>query len=75
MGKKAKLYQCPYELACKCDMQDPCLGCETWAEHLDKHEDGIKQVKNEIQDILRMFDRHELDSSGLYNRLKNLSKE
>lgn len=23
-----ELYQCPYEPACKCDMSDPCLGCE-----------------------------------------------
>lgn len=23
-----KLYQCPYNKACKCDMAEPCLGCE-----------------------------------------------
>ncbi len=22
------LYQCPYNKACKCDMTEPCLGCE-----------------------------------------------
>ena len=27
-----ELYQCPYEAACKCSMEDPCKGCETWAK-------------------------------------------
>ncbi len=26
-----RLYQCPYEGACMCDMEEPCNGCETWA--------------------------------------------
>lgn len=25
------LKQCPYEPACKCKMDEPCEGCETWA--------------------------------------------
>ncbi len=27
-----RLYQCPYEEACMCDMEEPCNGCETWAK-------------------------------------------
>ena len=27
-----ELYQCPYDKATKCDLEDPCLGCETWAK-------------------------------------------
>lgn len=30
---KPELYQCPYEKACKCSLEDPCKGCETWAAH------------------------------------------
>ena len=26
------LYQCPYSKATKCNLADPCLGCETRAE-------------------------------------------
>lgn len=33
---KAKMYQCPYEKACTCTLEDPCLGCETWAENNGK---------------------------------------
>ena len=33
MPRKNKLYQCPYEKACKCSMDLPCLGCETWARY------------------------------------------
>jgi hypothetical protein len=43
MPKKNKLYQCPYELACKCDLRDPCLGCETWAEHYGKFNSSAQQ--------------------------------
>ncbi len=26
------LYQCPYESACKCRMDERCEGCETWSQ-------------------------------------------
>jgi len=28
-----KLYQCPYEQACKCVMNEPCLGCESFSNY------------------------------------------
>lgn len=28
MVSENKLYRCPYDAACKCDMTEPCLGCE-----------------------------------------------
>ncbi len=28
------LYRCPYERQCACIMQDPCSGCETFAEFM-----------------------------------------
>jgi len=45
-----KLYQCPYEKACKCSMLEPCNGCETWAEAKTKF-DSLKLIgltNNEI---------------------------
>ncbi len=27
---KPVLYQCPYDPSCKCAMDEPCKGCETW---------------------------------------------
>ena len=27
-----ELYQCPYETACRCRMDEPCKGCETWSK-------------------------------------------
>ena len=30
-----ELNQCPFEKACKCAMDEPCEGCETFAEHND----------------------------------------
>ena len=30
--KTNELYQCPYEAACRCRMDEPCKGCETWAK-------------------------------------------
>lgn len=28
---KGDLHQCPYDKATRCNLKDPCLGCETWA--------------------------------------------
>jgi hypothetical protein len=33
--KAEELYQCPYERACKCDLKDCCLECETFGEYLN----------------------------------------
>ena len=30
------LYQCPYVKACKCDLKEPCLYCETFGEYLNE---------------------------------------
>lgn len=49
MPKKNKLYQCPYERACKCDLSEPCLGCETWAEHYGKF---AEQTTNSAMDAI-----------------------
>ena len=38
---KKTLYQCPYEKACMCSMEECCNGCETWAIAL--REGKIKQ--------------------------------
>lgn len=56
MSKKNKLYQCPYELACKCDLLEPCLGCETWAEHYRTLINKSQQLKNEISNIADKLD-------------------
>jgi hypothetical protein len=29
---KPKIWQCPYNKAVRCTLEDPCKGCETWAE-------------------------------------------
>jgi len=45
---KSKLYQCPYEVQCKCNLSESCLGCETWAEHYGKFDNSLQQLKAEI---------------------------
>jgi len=30
----SKLYKCPYEAAVKCNLELPCIGCETFAKFL-----------------------------------------
>ena len=41
MGKPdEKLNQCPCNPACKCVMDEPCLGCETYGEWLIKEKDN-----------------------------------
>ena len=32
------LYQCPYNKACKCNLQDPCYGCVDWAKSLNNED-------------------------------------
>ena len=27
---KSVMYQCPYDKSCKCSMEEPCKGCESW---------------------------------------------
>jgi hypothetical protein len=29
------MYQCPYDEACKCSMEDGCAGCETWKRTME----------------------------------------
>ena len=40
-----ELYQCPYEKACKCRMDEPCKGCETWAEALTKKTEPVAKLQ------------------------------
>ena len=41
----SKLYQCPYEKQCKCDLQEPCCGCETFSETYLKIMNDQQSVK------------------------------
>jgi hypothetical protein len=34
-GKRA-LHKCPYDAAVTCNLEEPCLGCETFGEYLNK---------------------------------------
>jgi hypothetical protein len=34
------LNQCPCSPACKCAMDDPCKGCETYGKWLKENKDG-----------------------------------
>jgi hypothetical protein len=36
---KPELHQCPCDPACKCEMDDPCFGCETYGEWLTKEKE------------------------------------
>ena len=37
-----ELYQCQYEKATKCAMDEPCLGCETHAAYFKEINTGVK---------------------------------
>lgn len=43
----SKLYQCPYCKATKCDLKDPCLGCETFSEFLNAQRENSNISDNE----------------------------
>lgn len=43
-GKIRDFYQCPYDKACHCDMEDPCKGCEEWAK-------AIREGRLEVWDM------------------------
>lgn len=49
MPRKNRLYQCPYEKACKCSMDEPCLGCETWAEHYGEFKNSTHSAKQRLK--------------------------
>lgn len=38
------LYQCPYCKATMCDMEEPCNGCEIWAEALSDGKIESKEI-------------------------------
>jgi hypothetical protein len=42
--KQPKLYQCPFDIATRCCMEEGCKGCKTWAESL------LKKEKIKIED-------------------------
>lgn len=38
--KRNELYQCPYEPACRCAMDEGCNGCETFSIYLSTKQTG-----------------------------------
>ena len=72
MPKKNKLYQCPYELQCKCDLTLPCLGCETWAEHYREFNYGAQHTQPVIALLIDIREYIKRDTCqqgmGIYNR-------
>lgn len=50
-----ELYPCPYSIAVRCTMVDPCLGCETWAKY--KAGEEISRLKSEGEDKLTCTDK------------------
>ena len=42
--KQPELYQCPYDMATRCSMEDPCKGCETWAGNFH----APSELRNEL---------------------------
>ncbi len=47
--KKEELYPCPCCKATKCIMDEPCLGCETYGEWLNKRKSiSVERIKEEI---------------------------
>lgn len=40
MARKNKLYQCPYDKACLCELEEPCCTCETFAAYIKKERPG-----------------------------------
>lgn len=41
-----ELVQCPYEEACTCRLDEPCYGCETYAENA-----GVMYLQREIDKL------------------------
>ena len=62
-----KLYQCPYEIACKCAMDEPCNGCESFKPNLvteaidRKQEECALICENKAWELRgqRAWDEHE----------------
>ncbi len=42
-----ELKQCPYEKACQCKMDEPCQGCETLSESLNRT--ALAKVRLKLQ--------------------------
>jgi len=60
---KTKLYQCPYERACKCNLENCCLYCETFGEYLNGNtipyanfETGKRISSSDFSFLSRFFD-------------------
>lgn len=79
MPKKNKLYQCPYELQCKCDLSEPCLGCETWAKHYGEFEINKYHTQPILAVLMDMRDYFEHDTCArgmrIYNRINTLLEQ
>ena len=46
---QSKLYQCPYSKACKCNLKDCCLECETFGEYLNSKQDKEHSEKLSVE--------------------------
>lgn len=58
-------YPCPYSVAVRCNLQDPCKGCETWTKYLVGEEisrmvpQPERKTAEEIETkILLLFDKY-----------------
>jgi len=65
---KTELYQCPYDAASKCCMEEPCKGCETWAiAQKEQEEANISEAKVGLW-ILQHYDLTQPISIGGENK-------
>jgi hypothetical protein len=48
-----KLYQCPYNKACQCAMDEPCMGCEDFKPSEPRVSEG------EIEDNVHLYEKDE----------------
>jgi len=51
---KSRRSQCPFEPACKCLMDEPCEGCETFAEHHKCQPD--KELVEALEGMVKSYD-------------------
>lgn len=62
-------FQCPYDKACKCSMEDGCCGCETWAEN-----NGVMFFEKEAERWKDKAKDLSLEVEALKQKLMDLNK-
>lgn len=50
-----ELYQCPYDKATKCSLDEPCKGCETWAINFERFKEKLKL--SDLKDVSKKINR------------------